>query len=228
MAPPVLSSPHISRPFEGWGGQAQKHANRRFPFSFIQDDNFDRLVADGEWLVAVVAPWCTHCKQLEPVWRAVAAKLAGTVHVATVDSTKQKALTARFGVRAFPSIYFLRAGEAFEYGARPRTEDEIVAFATGGWADADPLPSHRAPNSRVGRALGALASAPSKLARAYVVLHRQRGWPALAAVGALLAGPVAAGLAFVALLDIVTTRRAVAAAKRARAAADAAARPHAD
>lgn len=108
---------------------------------------------------------------------------------------------------------------------------QIIAFAQGGWIDLDPLPSHRAPNSRLGRVLGALAAAPATLARAYTHLHHARGWPALAAVGALLAGPVAVGLAFVAGLDIMVTRRAVAAAKRARAAADAAAaaaRPHAD
>ena len=113
----------------------------------------------------------------------------------------------------------------------PHTTPQIIAFAQGGWIDLYPLPSHRAPNSGLGRALGALAAAPSTLARAYTHLHHTRGWPALAAVGALLAGPVAVGLAFVAVMDVVVTRNAVAAAKRARASADAAAvaaRPHAD
>ena len=120
---------------------------------------------------------------MEPTWRAVASKLAGDVSVGAIDSTKERALAARFGVRAFPSLYLLRDGAAYAYGNRPRTEAELVAFAQGGWLDADPLPSHRAPNSGVGRALGSIAAAPGGLAATYRRLHHGRGWPALAVVG---------------------------------------------
>lgn len=189
-----------------------------------QDDNFDALTADGEWAVVVYAPWCVHCQALKPTWAALAARLDGAVRVAQVDGTKQRALASRFRVEAYPSIYLLRpGGETYDYEAGPRTEDALADFALGGWRSYEPEPFWRSPHGAWGRAAGAALAAPDRLAASYTRLHRERGWPALAAVAALLAWPVAAGLAGIGLLDLVCTRRAVAAAKDAAARAAAAA-----
>lgn len=37
----------------------------------ITDDNFDNVTASGVWIIKVYAPWCTHCRQLEPLWQAL-------------------------------------------------------------------------------------------------------------------------------------------------------------
>lgn len=143
----------------------------------------------------------------------------------------------------FQSIYFLRAGETFDYGNRPRTEEALFAFATGGWADLEPSPPWRAPNSFMGRAIGFILTAPRSAAASYKYLHREKGWSALAVVAVGLAGPVAVGLGSIAALDAAVTGRAratAAAERRANAALSAAAataaasnaisdtRPHAD
>lgn len=114
------------------------------------------------------------------------------------------------------SIYFLRAGETFDYGNRPRTEEALFAFATGGWADLEPSPPWRSPNSLAGRAIGALLTLPRRLSATYLRLHRERGWPALAVVALGLAGPVAVGLGSIAALDAVVTGRARASAAAER------------
>ena len=52
------------------------------------------------------APWCGHCKKLEPVFREVARDLSrqGKVRVGKVDCTRFPSLASEFSVRGFPTI----------------------------------------------------------------------------------------------------------------------------
>lgn len=45
----------------------------------LTDSNFDELVMQSKdiWLVEFYAPWCGHCKKLEPEWNEAASKLKG-------------------------------------------------------------------------------------------------------------------------------------------------------
>ena len=53
----------------------------------LTDLTFDKHVMDGEvWFIDVYAPWCIHCRELEPIWEAVAGKLEGAVHVGKVSA----------------------------------------------------------------------------------------------------------------------------------------------
>lgn len=45
----------------------------------LEQSNFDELVLNSKdiWFVEFYAPWCGHCKNLEPEWNAAASKLKG-------------------------------------------------------------------------------------------------------------------------------------------------------
>lgn len=49
----------------------------------LTDSNFEELVLKSKdlWLVEFFAPWCGHCKNLEPHWKSAASELKGKVKV---------------------------------------------------------------------------------------------------------------------------------------------------
>lgn len=56
----------------------------------LTDEDFDaRVSSGGDWLINIYAPWCKHCQQLKPVWKSVAERLEGRVHVAKVHLLDQ-------------------------------------------------------------------------------------------------------------------------------------------
>ncbi len=51
------------------------------------------------------APWCGHCRRLQPVYHQVYLALQNSqVKVAKVDATKYTHIAAEFDVRGFPTI----------------------------------------------------------------------------------------------------------------------------
>ena len=89
------------------------------------------------WIVEFYAPWCGHCKALEPEYKAAAAQLKGQVKLGKVDAddAENKPLAARYGISGFPSIRVFDYGEgksdknAYPYNGE-RTTSGIVSFAS--------------------------------------------------------------------------------------------------
>lgn len=109
-------------------------------FSFLISNGFGRILElderfrdakyNGEWLVMFYAPWCGHCKQLEPTWMEIGDVMEEIlpVHVARLDCTRYSSLSGSFGVRGFPTIKFISGDLEYEYrGAR--TKNDIIDFA---------------------------------------------------------------------------------------------------
>ncbi|XP_028392560.1 protein disulfide-isomerase TMX3-like [Dendronephthya gigantea] len=96
------------------------------------DNSFNEMKADGRyWFVEFYAPWCGHCKRLEPIWKEVGAELAKlnkNIAVAQVDCTKNRAIAEENGIRGFPTIKFFRGKISARYNGAP-TKDGLVEFA---------------------------------------------------------------------------------------------------
>jgi len=97
--------------------------------------DFDSVV-DGSKPVFVefYAPWCGHCKHLEPEYDKVGDAFAGSpdVVVAKVDADAHRDLGGRFGVTGFPTLKFFpkgwKTGDAPEAYNGGRTFEDIAAF----------------------------------------------------------------------------------------------------
>eukprot|EP00917_Polyrhabdina_sp_WS-2016_P019470 GHVP01041636.1.p1 GENE.GHVP01041636.1~~GHVP01041636.1.p1 ORF type:complete len:418 (+),score=81.13 GHVP01041636.1:18-1271(+) len=94
-------------------GEKSKSKTKKEKFDSVlidlKSDDFDEALlkhSDEVWFVMFYAPWCGHCKNLEPTWREVANKMHrnGKVKIARVDATEEKSLASRFGIQGFPTL----------------------------------------------------------------------------------------------------------------------------
>lgn len=112
----------------------------------LTDSNFDELVLKSKdlWLIEFFAPWCGHCKNLEPHWKAAASELKGKMKLGAVDATVHTVLANRFAIRGFPTIKFFGAGvksneDAVDYDGG-RTTNDIIQWASQKVAENLPAP----------------------------------------------------------------------------------------
>lgn len=62
------------------------------------------LQHNGIVIVEFYAPWCGHCKSLEPEYEKAATLLKGVVKVVAVDATESQSLASQYQVQGFPTL----------------------------------------------------------------------------------------------------------------------------
>lgn len=100
--------------------------------------NFNEIIqANKRVLVEFYAPWCGHCKSLEPEWNRAATTLKEeglTTVLAKVDTTVEAEIAKDQEVKGLPTIKYFVDGESTPYEGG-RTHDAIVK-----WVRAKELP----------------------------------------------------------------------------------------
>ncbi|KAM9857117.1 protein disulfide-isomerase A2 [Aulostomus maculatus] len=78
-------------------------------------NNFARALSENPFLlVEFYAPWCGHCRKLEPVYSEAAGELkkeGPVMRLAKVDATEEKELAEEFGVGGFPTLKLFVNGD---------------------------------------------------------------------------------------------------------------------
>ena len=79
----------------------------------IDEANFDNEVTKSAQpvLVDFWAEWCGPCKMIAPILDEIAKEKAGAVKVAKVNVDDNQSLSARYNVRAIPTLLFFKNGE---------------------------------------------------------------------------------------------------------------------
>jgi protein disulfide-isomerase A1 len=93
--------------------------------------NFDKTVKGHKYVLAeFYAPWCGHCKKLEPEYAEAATILKGSdadVVLAKIDATEEKDLAQEYGVSGYPTLFWFVDGVKTDYKGG-RTSGEIVSW----------------------------------------------------------------------------------------------------
>uniref|UniRef100_A0A673ZFZ7 Protein disulfide-isomerase n=1 Tax=Salmo trutta TaxID=8032 RepID=A0A673ZFZ7_SALTR len=88
--------------------------NNDGPVKTVVAENFDAIVNNEEKdvLIEFYAPWCGHCKSLEPKWKELGEKLSSdpNIVIAKMDATAND-VPSQYEVRGFPTIFFAPAGQ---------------------------------------------------------------------------------------------------------------------
>ncbi|MGH0035779.1 MAG: thioredoxin family protein [Myxococcota bacterium] len=97
----------------------------------VTDDTFEREVTESD-LPALVDFWgdhCPACRQISPILQELAEEYSGRLKVLKIHASENAATSARFGVRAMPTVLLFQQGtvKGQLVGARPK--GDFVALA---------------------------------------------------------------------------------------------------
>lgn len=96
---------------------------------------FNKLLADATTpvLVDLYADWCPPCRRLAPVLERLAPRYKGKVAFVKANVDKVPGLARRFGVRAIPTLIFLKGGKELNriVGAPPEAKLRSALDALG-------------------------------------------------------------------------------------------------
>ncbi|KAK3739455.1 hypothetical protein QZH41_017293 [Actinostola sp. cb2023] len=97
----------------------------------LNTKNFDSAIEKHDNIVVeFYAPWCGHCKSLDPEYAKAAKKMKENdppVAFAKVDATVSSDLAQRFDVSGYPTLKFFKKGDIHDYDG-PRHESGIVEY----------------------------------------------------------------------------------------------------
>jgi protein disulfide-isomerase A6 len=95
------------------------------PVLQVNARTYDKLIAKSNHttLVEFYAPWCGHCRNLQPAYEKAATKLGGLAKVAAVDCDEEanKPFCGSMGVEGFPTLKIVRP--SMKPGGKPVVED---------------------------------------------------------------------------------------------------------
>ena len=95
---------------------------------YEMDDRIIDYTTQGKWLIMFYAPWCGHCKKLEPVFDEIGKYYEGKMNnIAKVDATRYIKAANHFQIKGYPTIKFVYGKANLNFHGERKKED-IIEF----------------------------------------------------------------------------------------------------
>jgi len=102
------------------------------PVKIVTGSTFEEIVEDDEKdvMIEFYAPWCGHCKALEPKYKELGEKLKKheNVVIAKMDATANDWDRQKYEVKGYPTIFFKPAGRGPTLYDGPREVNDLNSF----------------------------------------------------------------------------------------------------
>jgi len=94
----------------------------------LTESNFEAEVtqSDKPVLVDFWAEWCGPCKLIAPLLDEIAKEKAGTIKIAKVDVDQNQSLSARYNIRAIPTLLFFKDGQVRDQVTGMTSKKDLV------------------------------------------------------------------------------------------------------
>ena len=92
-------------------------------------DAFLQLLAGEQTaLVEFWAPWCSYCRELEPVFQQIAEEYSDRLAVGKVNIDDCPELAEKYFIEYVPTLVIFAEGELIDFVISPDSRDAIAAF----------------------------------------------------------------------------------------------------
>ena len=89
---------------------------------YLETNNLNELIKDGNHLVDFYAEWCGPCKMLMPVLESISDK----IDIIKVDIDKFENLALEYRIMSVPTLMFFKDGKKVKELVGFRDEDELL------------------------------------------------------------------------------------------------------
>ena len=98
----------------------------------LTDENFEKEISKGVFLVDFHATWCGPCRMLAPIMEEVATHFENKASVAKLDIDSQQKVAAEYQVTSVPTLILFIDGKEKDRLVGLRNFEEIKEFVEGG------------------------------------------------------------------------------------------------
>lgn len=97
--------------------------------SELTDSTFDKFVSENKMVIVDCwAPWCGPCRRMTPVMEELSDELKGKAGVAKLNVDENPGISARFGIRAIPTLLIFRDGVHEDTLVGLREKEDILEY----------------------------------------------------------------------------------------------------